>query len=140
VENFLSLENLDIELEPLNVLVGPNGAGKTNILKVFQFLGDVARLDLIPAIDTMGDFDDLSFRGSGRRSGTVRLKFTGGMSEHASTNAPDEYTLSFWQSKFASGEAGGPSRRLVQRSEEIILKRTAGRGRRITLKGRSVKV
>lgn len=65
VENFLSFRKSEVKLGSLNVLVGPNGAGKTNFLKIFQFLGDVARLDLIPAIDGLGGFDELRFRASG---------------------------------------------------------------------------
>lgn len=132
VENFLSLVDLELALGSLNVLVGPNGAGKSNILKVFQFLGDVARLDLIPAIDRMGGLDDLLFRGE-RKSGVVRLKFTGVISEHASNKALDEYTLRFWQIK-------GKNASLVRRTEEILIKRSAGRGRRITLNGQSLNI
>ncbi len=139
VENFLSLAKLDLTLAALNVLVGPNGSGKTNILKVFQFLGDVARIDLIPAIDRMGNFEEIIFRGSNRKSRTIRLHFEGMMSPHASRRALDEYTLAFWQRQFPVPRDSTP-RRLVQRNETILIKRTAGRGRRITLRGGSARV
>ncbi|TPQ50481.1 ATPase [Prosthecomicrobium hirschii] len=139
-ENFLSLQDVKLTLRPLNVLVGPNGSGKTNILKLFQFIGDVARLDLVPAIEAMGDFENLLFRGKDRKGQTVKLKFSGVISQHASHRALDEYTLSFWQRKYQSRSPGEIGRRLVQRNEEIILKRTAGRGRRITLNGGSLRV
>lgn len=137
-ENFLSLQKVTLDLCPLNVLVGPNGAGKTNILKILEFLGDVARLDLIPAIDQIGSFDDLLFRGRGSKSKQVTIKFKGIISENASNKAPDEYKLTFWERpyKFTPTE----TRRLVVRSEEIVIKRMPGRGRRITLQGSSVKV
>lgn len=137
-ENFLSLENVELELRPLNVLVGPNGAGKTNLLTLFQFLGDVARHDLLPAISAMGGFENLLFRGEGRKSRTIRIRFSGIVSPYASLSAPDEYTLSFWQRTFSS--SGDLPRQIIQRHEEIILKRVAGRGRRITLSGGSLKV
>lgn len=139
VENFLSLEKLDLDLSSLNILVGPNGAGKTNILKVFQFLGEIARLDLIPAIDRMGNFHDILFRGTERKGQSIKLRFKGVISEHASLNAPDEYTLTFWERNLNISPDGRP-RRIVQRQEAIVLKRMPGRGRRITLTGRSLKV
>lgn len=134
------MENAELDLRALNVLVGPNGAGKTNILKLFQFIGDVARSDLIPAIQLMGDFGNLLFRGTNRKSQTIKIHFLGIMSEHASVRAPDEYTLSFWQRTYNFRGASSSNRRFLQRSEEIVLKRTAGRGRRITLTGGSLKV
>lgn len=137
-ENFLSLDKVDLELGALNVLVGPNGAGKTNILTLFQFIGNVARQDLLPAIDAMDGFENLLFRGIDRRGRTIRIHFSGVISEHASTKAPDEYTLTFWQQMLRRKDAD--IHQLTQRTEEIVIKRTAGRGRRITLSGNSLKV
>jgi predicted ATPase len=137
-ENFLSLESVDIELGALNVLVGPNGAGKTNILTLFQFLGNVARQDLLPAINAMQGFDNLLFRGIGRRDRIIRIHFSGVISQHASAKAPDEYTLSFWQRMLRRKD--GDTQQITQRTEEIVIKRTAGRGRRITLSGGSLKI
>lgn len=138
VENFLSIQKIDLDLSALNVLVGPNGGGKTNILQAFQFLGDVARMDLIPAIHAFGGFDNLLFRGRASRDRTIRIHFTGVITQYASANAPDEYKLSFWQRTYPSLGQNIGSRRVVQRTEEIVLKRTAGRGRRIRLSGKSV--
>jgi len=138
-ENFLSLQDVSLELQPLNVLVGPNGAGKTNILKLFQFIGEVARIDLSPAIEAMGEFENLLFRGVDRKTRTVSIRFEGIMSQHASTKAPDEYRLSFWQQNMARSSPG-ERRRLLNRVEEITIKRTAGRGRRISLRGGGLKV
>ena len=138
---------------PLNVLVGPNGAGKTNILKVFQFLGDVARLDLIPAIDEFGGFDNLYFRGGDQRRSPenrpishrrVDIDLKGIITKYASHSAPDEYKLRIWQRDIlgrALDDKSYSNRRVVQRVENISFKRrTTGRGRRITLSGSSVKV
>ena len=137
-ENFLSLQDVSLELRPLNVLVGPNGAGKTNILKLFQFIGDVARMDLSPAIEAIGGFENLLFRGEGRKSRTVSISFSGIMSQHASAKGPDEYRLSFSHDLLRS--PSGKDHRLINRREMITIKRTAGRGRRITLKGGSLKI
>ena len=136
--NFLSLESVHLELGALNVLVGPNGAGKTNILTLFQFLGTVARQDLLPAINGMHGFDNLLFRGMGRRDRIIRIHFSGVISQHASAKAPDEYMLSFWQRTHRRKD--GETQQITQRTEEIVIKRTAGRGRRIALSGGSLKV
>lgn len=137
-QNFLSLENLELHLGKLNVLVGPNGAGKSNILKAFHFLGDVARLDLLPAIEAVGGIEALLFRGASRKANAIRLTFEGQISQHASAKAPDEYSLTFWQVRARTGK--GEERRLLQRRESIVIKRTAGRGRRITLSGTNLKI
>ena len=51
VQNYRSLRDVDLHLQPLNVLVGPNGAGKSNLLDVIDFLGESVRMDLAPALD-----------------------------------------------------------------------------------------
>ncbi|MCJ2051214.1 AAA family ATPase [Methylobacterium sp. J-070] len=140
VENFLSLQKVDIAFSNLNVLVGPNGAGKTNVLKVFQFLGDVARRDLVLAIDEFGGFENLQYRGADRKADAIRLNLTGEITQHASVSAPDEYKLTLWERVILPTERHPHGRRLIQRNEVIVVKRTAGRGRRITLSGNTVKV
>ncbi len=137
--NFLSFGKLSLELNDLNVLVGPNGAGKTNILQAFRFLGEVARLDLVPAIDRMGGFAHLLFRGDARRGNRIELKLSGVMSDHASAKALDEYSISFSEGAIRARDGETSARRVVSRQEEIVIKRVPGRGRRITLHGGEVK-
>lgn len=131
--NFRSLAQVSIELSSLNVLVGPNGAGKSNLLQAIQFLGDVARLDLAPAINLHRGFDGLAFRG--KKPGTarqrIRLEIKANVTRYASENAPDEYSLSFWEQKYGSTV-------LLRRYEEFLFKRTEGRGRRLTINGGTV--
>lgn len=38
IENFKSLKNVTLELQPVNLLIGPNNSGKTNLLKALEFL------------------------------------------------------------------------------------------------------
>ena len=140
--NFLSLGNVDVELQDLTVLVGPNGAGKSNLLRVIQFLGDTARLDLLPAIDSHGGFDRLLFRGetSQKSPRRIRLGITGLITGNSSDNAPDEYVLSVWEQRFSSGRISRPRVSLFRRHEEFVFKRTKGRGRRITISGSKVEL
>ena len=143
IENFLSFRRSRVSLGPLNVLVGPNGAGKTNFLRVFQFLGDVARQDLTPAIDGIGGFEQVRFRGETGPSKRIMIHLRGIVTENATATAPDEYRLSFWETRQrimgSGGVLPGPMK-MLQRSETILLKRVPGRGRRITLSGGSVQI
>ncbi len=144
IKNFLSLKSVDLGLGRLNVLVGPNGAGKTNLLKMFQFLGDVARIELAPAITKLGGFSELLFRSESAER--IEIELFGTITKHASTNAPDEYKLSFWPVKMRrsalprDGSYGNVLIDGVRRIEELKFKRTGGRGRRITLSGGRVTV
>lgn len=133
-KNFLSLKDVDVSLGDLNVLVGPNGSGKTNFLNIFRFIGDIARSDLAPAIDAFSGFDSLIFRGaSSRAQRRIELHLEGVMTEYAHDNALDEYTLKFWS------PVAGKTFAII-RTEEVVLKRKSGRGRRITLSGGKVDV
>ena len=139
VENFLSLKRLDVRLDGLNVLVGPNGAGKTNILKLFEFLGEVSRQELAPAVKALGGFDNVLFRGAGRSTKSVKIEISGLITRHSGDNAPDEYKLSF--NRLPSGLfSDGEKREVFSRREQLVFKRYQGPGRRITLKGGRVTV
>ncbi|HET8657876.1 MAG TPA: AAA family ATPase [Micromonosporaceae bacterium] len=125
-QNFRSLRRVNVELQPLNVLVGPNQAGKSNFLDLIAFLGDSARDDLVPALDKRGGFDRVRFRGGS--GGSVTIHVMANVTRHSSERAPDEYRLAFW--------IGRSSRRpYLAREERFTFKRTQGRGRRITVSG-----
>jgi predicted ATPase len=38
IENFKSIRKLDLELNPINILIGANGAGKSNFLSFFELV------------------------------------------------------------------------------------------------------
>ncbi len=144
-KNFRSLRSVDVELQDLSVLVGPNGAGKTNLLKVIEFLGDTARLDLAPAVDKHGGMTNLSFRGekvpsskSRFMSARISIQVKAVVTQYASVKAPDVYSLSFRQMD-AKDKNQNPIK-ATQRNEEFQFKRTQGRGRRITVIGGNVSI
>ncbi|WP_206956164.1 AAA family ATPase [Trinickia acidisoli] len=145
-KNFKSLQSVDVELQELSVLVGPNGAGKTNLLRVIEFLGDTARLDLGPAISKHGGFEHVRFRGVPFKKGKQRVKLTveAVVTQYASEQAPDKYSLSFWEDsvRFRQKPLAGTKEavRFTSREEEFVFKRTSGRGRRITVSGESVEI
>lgn len=122
-KNFLSLRDVTVELQPLNVLVGPNAGGKSNFLDVIEFLGDAVRQDLRPAIDKRGGIERVRFRGA--TSGRIEIGIEAAVTRYSSESARDSYSLKI-----------GESRRGLVREEEFRFKRTAGRGRRIRIKGR----
>jgi len=125
VRNFRSLAAVDVELGPLNVLVGPNGAGKSNLLEVIGFLGDLARLDLAPAIDRHGGWEALRFRGLGKQaSPQIHIAVEAQVTRFSSKQARDRYDLSFEVAQDG-----------IFRTEEFQFKRLQGRGRRITIAG-----
>ena len=137
-QHFLSLGKVRVDLGPLNVLVGPNGAGKTNLLRTIEFLGETARTDLVPAVNHFGGFNALFFRGDlGRRPRRIRLAIGAQITRYASSNAADEYELTFWEhsAKMPTGPV-----RLLQRDETFTFKRTRGQGRRITITGSHVDI
>jgi predicted ATPase len=142
VDNFLSFRKSDVTLGPLNVLVGPNGAGKTNFLKIFHFLGDVARLDLGPAIEGFGGYGELRFRGKGSTN-DVRISLQGLITKASREAQPDEYGLLFREHKqrTSGSRSDGTDTRLTGRTmitrEESLLFRRRGSSRVIALSGRS---
>lgn len=125
--NFRSLEDVDVALGPLTVLVGPNGSGKSNVLNVLRFLASTVQYDLVSALEQWGGYSHVR-RQDGAR-GQVVLGVAGQVTGHSSVSAPDEYELKF--SERASG---------LVRSEVFTFKRSAGRGRRLTVEGRTVNV
>lgn len=129
VQNYLSLRDIDVELESLNVLVGPNGAGKSNFLDAIRFLGDFARGSFESALGDEGEgrggFDAVYYHGKGKTPPSIRFEVEAAVTKHASAAAPDEYTLYFSKTKRGS----------IRRVEEFKFKRYRGPGRRITIRG-----
>ena len=124
VENFRSLRKVSLPLGPVNVLVGPNGAGKTNVLKVFDFLADIVRTDLGPALDGRGGFEQLIFRGSACEPSHIQIGLKGYWSAPTEPEAvPDLYRLKI---------IGSP----LAREEVFHLTRAGGWRNRITVSGR----
>ena len=42
IKNFRSLADVNIQINPLNIIFGPNGAGKTTLLDTLWFVRDCA--------------------------------------------------------------------------------------------------
>jgi len=134
VENFRSLRDVTVPLGPLTVLVGPNATGKSNFLEVFDFLADVIRTDLQPALDSRDGFGEIAFWGGPKPPATLKIGLKATWTTHANENSPDEYELTIRRRVLKSGADS------LSRSESFSFKRTQGRGRRITITGESAEV
>lgn len=131
VQNFKALADVTLPLSPLTVLVGPNGSGKSTVLETFGFLAAAAE-SINDAIlrDYRGStispaelFEELLYRGA--KSKRIKITVRAILTRNASRRAPDEYTL-----ELSLGRGREP---VLRRKETFTYKRTAGRGRRITL-------
>ncbi|MBL1095725.1 AAA family ATPase [Streptomyces coffeae] len=97
VRNFRTLTDTKLPLGPLTVMVGPNAAGKSNVLHALEFLGDVTRKGIEPALEERGGFDVLAFRGGRKPVSRIAVGIEGIWSDFASEEAPDRYELSVSQ-------------------------------------------
>lgn len=64
VEGFLSLRDVDLELNAVTLLVGANGAGKSNLLTVFDLLREIVQGGLQTAVAQAGGPDRLLHQGA----------------------------------------------------------------------------
>lgn len=135
-KNFRSLRDVEVELQPLNVLVGPNASGKSNFLDLIAFLGDAVREDLRPAIERRGGFEHVAFRGGERQTQarTVEITVEAIVTRYASDKARDAYTLRFSEGKILE-RPHGRAMAVLRRDEEFRFKRTQGSDRRLTING-----
>jgi len=134
VENFRSLQKINLPLRDLNVLVGPNGAGKTNVLQVFDFLTRIILTDLRPALDSVGGFSAVVFRGGSRVPTSIRIGLTATWTSYSRPDTPDEYELRLTR------RARGDTSRTLERAETFSFHRAQARQRRITVSGERARV
>ncbi|GAB6098135.1 AAA family ATPase [Halanaerocella petrolearia] len=59
VENFKSIEKLDLELNDFCVFIGANSSGKSNIVDIFKFIRDILKNDLKSAINSRFGWENL---------------------------------------------------------------------------------
>jgi predicted ATPase len=105
-------------------------------LKVFDLIGQIAELDLAPALDSFGGIDGLVFQNAKRSF--IQLEIAGTITKLAHSRALDEYSLTLRPVQFHSQAVR--RREAVLRDEQFKFKRVEGPGRRITLSGSDLKL
>jgi predicted ATPase len=134
VENFRSLQKIALPLGELNVLIGPNGAGKTNVLRVFDFLARIISTDLVPALNGVGGFSGVVFRGGENPPTSIRIGLTATWTPYSQPDLPDEYELRITRRSRPSGT------RTLERAESFSFQRSRNRLRNITVSGDNARV
>lgn len=107
IKGFKSLQDVELELGPLNVLIGPNGGGKSNLISYFEMLRELVdkRLQLwvakrgganrvltygarrTPQLSSQIKFDDTSYQFELEHTDTDVLAFAGeSITYHADGN------------------------------------------------------
>lgn len=139
MRNFRTLTDIKLPLGPLTVMVGPNAAGKSNVLHALEFLGDVARHGIEPALEDRGSFDLLAFRGGRQSVSRITVGVEGIWSEFASSDDPDRYELSISQRRLPGGRESARSlfrqERFVQHPREGIATSVSLASDRLTVTG-----
>jgi len=63
VKNYLSLRDVDLELNQRNILVGPNMSGKSNLIDCFRFSTQMVSAGLNKALIDRGGFPEVVWKG-----------------------------------------------------------------------------
>ncbi len=63
LEGFQSLQAVELELRPINILIGANGAGKSNLISFFKMLNEMMAGRLQQYIGTAGRAQSLLYLG-----------------------------------------------------------------------------
>jgi predicted ATPase len=65
VRNYRSLRNVDLELQPLNLLIGANASGKSNVMDALRFLAQgIQERDFGRAVSSRGNVVQLAWKGA----------------------------------------------------------------------------
>lgn len=110
VQNYKSLESVDIKLRPLSVFVGPNNAGKSNIFDCLQFIADLVTQGA-GAVHGRGGFGTLVWGGDLKR--TISIELEGVLTIASGDRIPYIYELSL---------VGGPLHHIIVK-EVLSVKR-----------------
>lgn len=114
ISGFKSIEHLDLEIKPLNVLIGANGAGKSNFIAFFKFVNNLVQKNLQFHVAQQLGADKILFFGR-KRTNTVSFHLHSTPNSYVCELAPDAAgNLLFAKeictfSRSAVGWSGGPT-------------------------------
>lgn len=75
IEGFRSFKKVELNLEPLSVLIGPNGGGKSNFMDLLALLAEAGSGQLANGILKRGGFHDIAFGFDTSGEMRVELRF-----------------------------------------------------------------
>lgn len=104
------------------------------MLKVFDFLARVIFTDLQPALNGIGGFSNVVFRGGEKAPTSIRINLTATWTPYSRPDAPDEYELRLTRRARSTGRA------TLERAESFSFQRLRGRRRSISISGERVRV
>jgi predicted ATPase len=73
IQGFKTLEAVEVDLSPLNILIGANGAGKSNFMQVFGLLRAIVDSKLQLHVERAGGANSFLFRGA-KQTGELRIR------------------------------------------------------------------
>ena len=73
IKGMLSLQDVSLDLRPLNVLIGPNASGKSNLIEVIALLQSLPR-DLASFVRESGGIGDWLWKGNNSTNGTSHIE------------------------------------------------------------------
>ena len=93
VGGFRRLQDISIDLNPLNVMIGANGSGKTSVLDVFSLLAASASGDLKETMSSLGGVNaNITALEAPRHRDDRLIKFN--LDKAVQGHAPLKYSLS----------------------------------------------
>lgn len=93
--NFKSFRELDIRLDPLNIVIGANASGKSNFVALFQFLRDIVESGLDNAVQMQGGPLYLRNMNCGDQSLTIELSTETGVRGPGTGSEPSQSKYRF---------------------------------------------
>lgn len=73
IKGFKSIKDVELDLNPLNILIGPNGVGKSNFIGLFKFLNQLVNKNLQQYIRLSGGAERFLFLG-GKVTKNIEIK------------------------------------------------------------------
>lgn len=73
IENFKSFGKVEINFQPINLIIGANASGKSNLVSLFEFLKYVQAHGIEETVANMGGFPSLLNMNTDSRSFTIKI-------------------------------------------------------------------
>ena len=95
IQNFKSIQTLDLPLKPINILIGANGSGKSNFISFFEFLNAIYNQKLQDYVGLRGGTDRFLYHGNNASQIQFEVSFDNQKNGYAATLEDGEYNFIF---------------------------------------------